>query len=77
MATTDDEREPALLSIGAGTSEILRGTHGDVLLGCQVGWDSSMSMWRADWDGGVAFGDSKHEAVINAFQIRLGLVEPE
>lgn len=64
--------EKALFIMGAELDQLANGTADpDVLLGVEVEWDKKVQSWRADWEGGVQFGDTKIEAAINAFKQRL------
>lgn len=66
--------EHALIIVGAELEEVMNATMDpNVLLGVDVSWDEEVQMWRADWEGGVAFGNSKVAAVLNGFSIRLGV----
>lgn len=64
--------ERAIFIVGATIDEVMNGT-GDpsVMIGVDVEWDKDMQSWRADWEGGVQFGESKAAAALNAFKQRM------
>jgi len=43
----------------------------DVMIGVDLSWDKDAGAWRADWEGGTQFGETKHEAAMNGLRDRL------
>jgi hypothetical protein len=71
----DKDSTTATLLVGPNVADLARGRGGrpSTLISVEASWDQGMQMWRADWEGGVAFGDSRHAAVLESFRVRLGV----